>query len=185
MNNAFMNMVNSVDDIIKRKRYLKDLQKVIPYCKQCLLENEVPYVNSILDNPPFIIDTVRNNSISYIMEPCDSNYKKIKFYYALISGLVEVDRLGYASRLNSEYIRGTVHYNTIYNTLVELQESPEEFKKIPIYTLVLLDYIRLFKEREIYSVIGVNFYKISHQFKINIDSVKNDNPLFLICKTLE
>ena len=36
MNNAFMNMVNSVDDIIKRKRYLKDLQKVIPYCKQLL-----------------------------------------------------------------------------------------------------------------------------------------------------
>ena len=128
MNDVFMNMINSVDDIIKRKRYLKDLQKVIPYCKQCLLENEVPYVNSILDNPPFIIDTVRNNSISYIMEPCDSNYKKIKFYYALISGLVEVDRLGYAIRLNSEYIRGTVHYNTIYNTLVELQEYPEEFK---------------------------------------------------------
>ena len=33
MNDAFMNMINSVDDIIKRKRYLKDLQKVIPYCK--------------------------------------------------------------------------------------------------------------------------------------------------------
>lgn len=160
-----LKLVDSINAKDRELKYTEALKKVIPYCKDQLLKNEIPYIINMHDGslfPGFIFMSWN------CIEPKSNmliGLKRLKFLYYLISGLVHIDTYMGCPPLGR---LSSFHYDMIqdaYNDL--MQNEPEEFGRLPIYVIILYQSIPRYTydgKNGLNRIYGKDFSMLYHGF---------------------
>lgn len=170
--------------------YINALKVVIPYCKEQLLMNEVPYVvRELTDDSRFItfreLTSLDSNSLkseylkilyggAYDNHPCAN--ARFRFLYYLIVCITEIDHQIWADK--SEINVDTIDVDNAMMTLINIE--PETYAQLPQYVVILHDAVHKYKDGKLQEIYGISFsnFWYGHKFTKN-DDIENNTVALL------
>lgn len=176
--------------VSKSIAYIDALKIVIPYCKEQLLMNEVPYVvRELTSNSRYItfreLTSLDSNSLkseylkilyggAYDNHPCAN--ARFRFLYYLIVCITEIDHQIWADK--SEINVDTIDVDNAMMTLINIE--PETYAQLPQYMVILHDVVHKYKDGKIQEIYGISFsnFWYGHKFTKN-DDIENNTVALL------
>lgn len=170
--------------------YTEALKTVLPYCKEQLLMNEVPYVIRELTGDSRVIifrklSSLDNESLKskylkilYGNHPCAN--ARFRFLYYLIVCITEIDHQIWTDK--SEINVDTTDVDNAMMTLINIE--PETYAQLPQYVVILHDVVHKYKDGKLRKNYGISFSDFWYEHKFTKNDVIENNMTALIRKIL-
>lgn len=175
-NSNLLYLIGMVDSKITKYHQIQCLKQVIPYCKDQLLKNDVPYMTQIVAN--------YNDGIVYfstsVLDPIApfrtlfSEYKddayKLIFLYRLIAALVDID-----NHINYDLNPEDASCWGLKSATQLLMNHQDQFLSMPLYTMVLKQVVDEYCSG---SLKGIHGKDLSYLKKLKFKCDDCDDPGF-------